>query len=236
MIGGTSRLHPPFGLDFEADEAVDTNSHLSGSIVSTKGFRQGAYKLVVDALSNLESHPLMLMNECTGGPKEARLRRIALLSKQKETEHMYPVKAENLPHTASSEALLNTFKTFGEVGDVYIPVDLKSRKPKKDFAVIRFTDKKAAEDVLQLSESSPDKLTQSLGLVAAAAAATGGQIRLSPLKKQPSFFTNNTGSSFRCDHIHMHTVCVSNTTHHLFLFSACCLCRSIRHSKRTRWV
>ena len=44
MIGGTSRLHPPFGLDFEADEAIDTNSHLSGSIVSTKGFRQGAYK------------------------------------------------------------------------------------------------------------------------------------------------------------------------------------------------
>lgn len=111
---------------------------------------------------------------------------------------MYPVKAENLPHTASSETLLDTFKTFGEVGDVYIPVDLKSRKPKKDFAVIRFTDKKAAEDVLQLSESSPDKLTQSLGL---AATATGGQIRLSPLKKQPSFFTNNTGSSFRCYHI-----------------------------------
>jgi RNA recognition motif-containing protein len=111
---------------------------------------------------------------------------------------MYPVKAENIPHTASSEKLLDTFKTFGEVGDVYIPVDLKSRKPKKDFAVIRFTDKKAAEDALQLSESSPDKLTQSLGL---AATATGGQIRLSPLKKQPSFFTNNTGWSFRCYHI-----------------------------------
>jgi len=111
---------------------------------------------------------------------------------------MYPVKAENIPHTASSEKLLDTFKTFGEVGDVYIPVDLKSRKPKKDFAVIRFTDKKAAEDALQLSESSPDKLTQSLGL---AATATGGQIRLSPLKKQPSFFTNNTGWSIRCYHI-----------------------------------
>ena len=108
---------------------------------------------------------------------------------------MYPVKAENIPHTASSEKLLDTFKTFGEVGDVYIPVDLKSRKPKKDFAVIRFTDKKAAEDALQLSESSPDKLTQSLGLgLGLAATATGDrQIRLSPLKKQPSFFTNNTG-------------------------------------------
>lgn len=41
MIGGTSRLHPPFGLDFEADEA-DTNPHLSNSILSTKGFRQGS--------------------------------------------------------------------------------------------------------------------------------------------------------------------------------------------------
>ena len=101
---------------------------------------------------------------------------------------MFPVKAENVPMTASSEALLNTFKSFGEVGDVYIPVDLKSRKPKKDFAVIRFTDRKAAEEVLQLSESSPDKLTQSLGPGA-------GQLRLSPLKKQPSFFTNNTGWS-----------------------------------------
>ena len=136
-----------------------------------------------------------------------------MLSKQKETEHMYPVKAENIPHTASSEKLLDTFKTFGEVGDVYIPVDLKSRKPKKDFAVIRFTDKKAAEDALQLSESSPDKLTQSLGL-GLAGTATWGQIRLSPLKKQPSFFTNNTGWSFRCYHIYAY---VSVTlTHNTF--------------------
>jgi len=124
---------------------------------------------------------------------------------------MYPVKAENIPHTASSEKLLDTFKSFGEVGDVYIPVDLKSRKPKKDFAVIRFTDKKAAEDALQLSESSPDKLTQSLGL---AATSTGGQIRLSPLKKQPSFFTNNTGWSFRCYHI---CICQYNTFYDLLI-------------------
>jgi len=134
---------------------------------------------------------------------------------------MYPVKAENVPRTASSEALLDTFKSFGDVGDVYMPVDLKSRKPKKDFAVIRFTDKKAAEDVLQLSETNPDKLTQSLGPMV-------GQIRLSPLNKQPSFFTNNTGSSVYTLRYAIIQLLIALT--HLFLH------RSTWHSERTRCV
>lgn len=117
----------------------------------------------------------------SGGPKEARMHRVALLASTKETEHLHPVKIQNIPRTASAESLFTEFSEFGEIGDVYIPTNLKDGKPAKDFAVIRFTDKKVAESVL----SSPEKTaTKTFG---------GSQLLVSPLSKQASFFSNNTG-------------------------------------------
>jgi RNA recognition motif-containing protein len=142
-----SKLHPPFALDAEDDGSVFSTNSLS-----TTGFR-------------------------TGGPKEARLHRVALLSKTKETEHLHSVKIHNLPRTASHEKLLEEFKDFGEIGDVYIPINLKERKPAKDFAVIRFTDKNAADSLLSTSTKS----------------INGSEVMASPLSKQASFFSNNTG-------------------------------------------
>ena len=37
---------------------------------------------------------------------------------------------------------------FGEVGDVYIPTDYRSRSPARDFAIVRFVNREAASKVL----------------------------------------------------------------------------------------
>ena len=39
MIGGTSRLHPPFGLDFEIDTSNDSDNSYHGS--NSPGYRKG---------------------------------------------------------------------------------------------------------------------------------------------------------------------------------------------------
>lgn len=116
-----------------------------------------------------------------GGPKEARLHRVALLGSTKETEHLYPVKIENIPKTASTQSLLSEFSDFGDIGDVYIPTNLKDRKPAKDFAIIRFTDKKVAEAALSSPERTGSRIID------------GHQLQVSPLSRQASFFSNNTG-------------------------------------------
>jgi RNA recognition motif-containing protein len=116
-----------------------------------------------------------------GGPKEARLHRVALLSDTKETSHLHPVKIQNIPRTASAESLFSEFSEFGEIGDVYIPTNLKDGKPAKDFAIIRFTDKKVAETALSSPERTATKVLN------------GSQLMVSPLSKQASFFSNNTG-------------------------------------------
>lgn len=117
----------------------------------------------------------------SGGPKEARLKRVALLSLTKEVEHLHPVRIDNIPKTTKVENLRLEFSEFGEIGDVYIPTNLKDRTPAKDFAVIRFTDKKVAEKAL----SSPEKTANKT--------INGTMISVSPMAKQDSFFSNNTG-------------------------------------------
>ena len=117
-----------------------------------------------------------------GGPKEARLHRVALLSPSKETEHLHPVKIANLPKSASAELLKSEFSEFGEIGDIYIPVSFKERKPATDFAIIRFTDKNDADKVLNSPSTSP--LRKSID---------GFEVSVSPLSRQNSFFSNNTG-------------------------------------------
>ena len=112
-----------------------------------------------------------------GGPKEARNKRVALMTGGKEVDHMHPVKIGNLPRTMSHEDLLEEFSEMGAIGDVYIPVNMRDKKPAKDFAIIRFMDKKVAEASL----SSPGKTLN------------GNSVMISPLSKQGSFFSNNTG-------------------------------------------
>lgn len=114
-----------------------------------------------------------------GGPKETRMRRVALLSPTKEVEKMYPVKVRNIPRTASSEKLQDAFKDFGDVADVYIPTSYKNMKPAADFAVIRFNDSATAQKAL---EEANRKLS-----------VDGNTLEIGPLVKQRSQFSKGTG-------------------------------------------
>ena len=114
-----------------------------------------------------------------GGPKEARLRRVALLSPTKEVEKMYPVKVRNIPRTASSEKLQDAFKDFGEVADVYIPTSYKNMKPAADFAVIRFNDPTTAQKAIVEANRR--------------VSVDGRALEVVPLAKQRSSFSKGTG-------------------------------------------
>jgi RNA recognition motif-containing protein len=146
-----------------------------------------------------------------GGPKEARLHRVALLSKVKEIDHLHPVKVHDIPQTASPEKLREAFSEFGEVGDVYIPADYKERRPKQGFAIVRYTSPDALDRLMENSSplhspSSSNKSVSSFhssGTISVISrpmtsegkpvAIDGKTVSVGPLEKQRSFFTRGTG-------------------------------------------
>lgn len=111
-----------------------------------------------------------------GGPKQARLKRVAFLSSEKDVSGTYPVKLAHLPPMVSPSKLKETFNQFGDVADVYIPTDPQRRVPVADFAIVRFGSEEAACQALASPKGS---LLQGLAV--------------SPLSKQKSFFSNGTG-------------------------------------------
>ena len=157
-----SRGTRPFALDYDDD---DNKSLTSRASLESRGYREG-------------------------GPKEARLRRVALLSKTKEVDHLHPVKVENIPRSVSPDKLKETFSAFGPVGDVYIPIDYKDGKPKKDFAIIRFEREDSLDKLVNASPPSSPTSTLSLD---------GRPLTASPLRSQKSFFTRGTGYHGICN-------------------------------------
>jgi hypothetical protein len=137
---------PPFAID--EDRSFSSRSGLSSS---SKGFRDG-------------------------GPKEARLKRVAFLSPQKDVSNMHPVKVQNLPPKVSPEKIKAHFEKFGDVKDVYIPSSPKDRRlPAIDLAIVRFSSPHEARTAM----SSPSS-------------ETGGLV-VSPMSRQRSFFSGGTG-------------------------------------------
>lgn len=153
------KLNPPFALD--DDEC--------SSVCSLTSTRHGT-------ASSITSDSTGICRR--GGPKEARLKKVALLSKTKETDHLYPVKIANIPRTASSEMLIENLQEFGDIGDVYIPTNLKDGLAAADFAIVRFVNEKSANDALHADKIKSIK---------------GQCLSLSPLSKQKSSFTMGTG-------------------------------------------
>lgn len=124
-----------------------------------------------------------------GGPKEARLKKIAMLSKTKDVDHLHPIKVKNIPETIKSDELAAHFSKFGKVEDVYIPTNLKTGK-NRDFAVVRYADPKAVETILSTeSILSTDSDSESVGTLK----IKDSKITVSPLNKQPVFFSKGTG-------------------------------------------
>lgn len=117
-----------------------------------------------------------------GGPKEARLFRTALLAPQRDVDHLHPVRVQPIPRTANHAELEKQLKSIApDVDDIYIPRDYKSNKPKSDFAVLRFSSKKSAQDLLSKQESTIQHDIDEVSLVA------------SPVSKQPIKFSKGTG-------------------------------------------
>eukprot|EP01031_Cornospumella_fuschlensis_P031192 gene31192-37699_t len=111
-----------------------------------------------------------------GGPKEARLHRVAFLSLEKDVSHLHPVKVQHLPPNTTPERLKRTFESkIGDVQDVYVPLDAQRNKPVTDFAVIRF----GSPESVQRALASPSEQLDGL--------------QVSPLSKQRSFFSGGTG-------------------------------------------
>ena len=156
---GSTRTGSPFALDDE----FTTSTDLSRSSLASRGYRDG-------------------------GPKEARLRRVAFLSKIKEIDHLFPMKVENIPDSTDEDQLREIFSEFGEIGDLYLPKDTKNI-PLSNFAIVRFTTSDAREKALLqkeliIPERSPKKQRK---------------LSLSPLKPQPSFFSKGTGYHGICN-------------------------------------
>ena len=115
-----------------------------------------------------------------GGPKEARLFRVALLSSKKEVDHLHPIKVTNIHPDAKEELLAEDFSRYGAIGDVYIPRNLATGKA-REFAIVRFEKEEAARRALanrtmRLQGAPPKR-----------------EVGLDRLPKQYSVFTNNSG-------------------------------------------
>ena len=64
-----------------------------------------------------------------------------------DVERMTSLRVGNLPFRAHSEDLLPLFEKYGDVGDIYIPVERGSGRS-RGFAFVRYYDKRDAEVIL----------------------------------------------------------------------------------------
>lgn len=85
-----------------------------------------------------------------------------------DVNQMYSVKLDNITVTpedfvAVKEELREKFSKFGDVGDVYIPRD-------RNFAFVRFRDKRDAEDAVDAMEGKTDILGQEVRVTMASQA------------------------------------------------------------------
>lgn len=118
-----------------------------------------------------------------GGPKEARLFRVALLAAKKEVDGLHPVRVSNIPEDLTEEQLAEEFKKYGAIGDIYIPRDLK-RMTARNFAILRFEKEEAAKKALESRTATLKEIK---------AKRKAKQVEIDQLSKQWSVFTSNSG-------------------------------------------
>lgn len=118
-----------------------------------------------------------------GGPKEARLFRVALLAAKKEVDGLHAVRVSNIPEDVTEEQLAEEFSKYGKIGDIYIPRDLKRMKA-REFALVRFEKEEAARRALA---------DQTVKLKEIKGKRKSKNLDLGVLSKQWSVFTSNSG-------------------------------------------
>jgi hypothetical protein len=119
-----------------------------------------------------------------GGPKEARLFRVALLAAKKDVDDLYPVRVSGVHDMINEEELYAAFGQFGKIGDVYVPRKGSNRKLTAPYGVVRFIVKESAEKavyhgemILKTQFSGPDPY----------------KVTMSHIPPQESIFTKNSG-------------------------------------------
>jgi len=63
----------------------------------------------------------------------------------RDMDSMHSLRVGNLPFSASADDLLPLFEKYGEVGDIYFPLERGTGRS-RGFAFVRFFDKRDAED------------------------------------------------------------------------------------------
>lgn len=116
-----------------------------------------------------------------GGPKEARLNRVALLKDDRECEHLFGIKVTNLGPKMTPEKLKERFSEYGEVGNVYLPKNLGTNEI-KGFAYVRYVTEEAANTAL---EACTDVILEK----------KRGPVKVEVPSPQKSFFSGHTGSA-----------------------------------------
>lgn len=64
-----------------------------------------------------------------------------------DVERMTSLRVDNLPYRASGDDLQPLFEKYGDVGDIYLPLERDSGRS-RGFAFVRYYDKRDAEDAL----------------------------------------------------------------------------------------
>eukprot|EP01039_Chlorochromonas_danica_P000860 gene860-935_t len=134
--------------DYYSISSPPTTAASSSSFYSTPPFGR-------DEDHRLSSRPIS-QGYRQGGPKEARLKRTAFLSLEKDPSQLNnSVRIDHLPLQATPEKLKEVFHSYGPVQDVYIPMaDPRYHRPAADFAIIRFQSSDSVDRVLSESASS----------------------------------------------------------------------------------
>lgn len=160
-----SRSPPPFGLDFEPSWASSSGGSTSSSTARStvsRGFRDG-------------------------GPKEARLKRVAFLSLVKDVDHLYPVKIDKVSKNVSPKEIAKEMSRYGEIGDIYVPISHTTLKPTGGFAVVRFTNRDAVDRLL---DEEAQQIPHHIG---------DEKVTMAPVSPQKSFFRGGTGYHGICN-------------------------------------
>eukprot|EP00088_Acartia_fossae_P036422 TRINITY_DN37620_c0_g1_i1.p1 TRINITY_DN37620_c0_g1~~TRINITY_DN37620_c0_g1_i1.p1 ORF type:complete len:166 (+),score=29.24 TRINITY_DN37620_c0_g1_i1:45-542(+) len=66
----------------------------------------------------------------------------------RDIDRMTSLRVGNLPYSAQSEDLMPLFEKFGDVGDVYFPLERGTGRS-RGFAFVRYYDKRDAEDAIE---------------------------------------------------------------------------------------
>lgn len=106
------------------------------------------FQETVDEDENLEGPPRERFRP--GGPKEARLNRVRLMETGRyyeaaiarnetpeDPDAFYSLRVDNLPLMTTENQLRDVFERFGQIGDVYRPIDKDTKTPLR-FVFVRF--------------------------------------------------------------------------------------------------